>query len=59
MRIVSKRRANGFGLGTKGTNVLVPVTACEKWLVANNYTLKPDGYVFTISRAMAKDERCI
>lgn len=36
---------HGFGLGVKGTNATWP-KACEKWLQANNYTLKPDGYVF-------------
>lgn len=45
---------HGFGLGTKGTNVFWP-TACEKWLVANNYTLKSDGYVFTYFKGNSED----
>ncbi|MDQ6471699.1 prolyl oligopeptidase family serine peptidase [Flavobacterium sp. LHD-80] len=45
---------HGFGLGVKGTNASWP-KACEKWLVANNYTLKPDGYVFTYFKGNGED----
>lgn len=45
---------HGFGLGTKGTNVSWPKT-CEKWLAVNNYTLKPDGYVFTYFKGNGED----
>ncbi|SHG13260.1 Acetyl esterase/lipase [Flavobacterium fluvii] len=45
---------HGFGLGVKGTNQFWP-TACEKWLVANNFTLKPDGYVFTYFKGNGED----
>ena len=45
---------HGFGLGVKGTNQFWP-TACEKWLAANNYTLKPDGYVFSYFKGNGED----
>ncbi|TDO99230.1 alpha/beta hydrolase fold domain-containing protein [Flavobacterium sp. 245] len=45
---------HGFGLGVKGTNASWP-KACEKWLIANNYTLKPDGYVFTYFKGNGED----
>jgi acetyl esterase/lipase len=45
---------HGFGLGTKGTNTSWPQT-CEKWLAVNNYTLKPDGYVFTYFKGNGED----
>jgi len=45
---------HGFGLGTKGTNASWPKT-CEKWLTVNNYTLKPDGYVFTYFKGNGED----
>ncbi len=45
---------HGFGLGTKGTNVNWPKT-CEKWLNTNNYTLKPDGYVFSYFKGNGED----
>ena len=45
---------HGFGLGVKGTNALWPKT-CEKWLIANNYTLKPDGYVFSYFKGNGED----
>ena len=51
---VYQNGGHGFGLGTKGTNLFWP-TACEKWLVANNYTLKPDGYVFTYFKGNGED----
>ncbi|WP_281337420.1 prolyl oligopeptidase family serine peptidase [Flavobacterium eburneipallidum] len=45
---------HGFGLGVKGTNQYWP-NACEKWLIANNFTLKPDGYVFTYFKGNGED----
>ncbi|WP_173969109.1 prolyl oligopeptidase family serine peptidase [Flavobacterium bizetiae] len=45
---------HGFGLGVKGTNASWP-KACEKWLNANNYTLKSDGYVFTYFKGNGED----
>ncbi|KAF2329818.1 prolyl oligopeptidase family serine peptidase [Flavobacterium daemonense] len=45
---------HGFGLGVKGTNANWPKD-CEKWLIANNYTLKPDGYVFTYFKGNGED----
>jgi len=45
---------HGFGLGVKGTNQYWPQT-CEKWLAANNYILKPDGYVFTYFKGNGQD----
>ncbi|WP_426484754.1 prolyl oligopeptidase family serine peptidase [Flavobacterium sp. 2] len=45
---------HGFGLGVKGTNANWPKD-CEKWLTANNYTLKPDGYVFTYFKGNGED----
>ncbi|MBF4494777.1 alpha/beta hydrolase fold domain-containing protein [Flavobacterium sp. MR2016-29] len=45
---------HGFGLGVKGTNASWPKT-CEKWLNANNYTLSPDGYVFTYFKGNGED----
>lgn len=45
---------HGFGLGTKGTNAYWP-TACEKWLAANDYILKSDGYVFTYFKGNGED----
>ncbi len=51
---VYQNGGHGFGLGTKGTNLFWP-TACEKWLVANDFTLKPDGYVFTYFKGNGED----
>lgn len=51
---VYQNGGHGFGLGVKGTNQFWP-TACEKWLVANNFTLKPDGYVFTYFKGNGED----
>ncbi|MDR7370093.1 prolyl oligopeptidase family serine peptidase [Flavobacterium aquidurense] len=45
---------HGFGLGVKGTNASWPTT-CEKWLNTNNYTLKPDGYVFSYFKGNGED----
>ncbi|MRX69430.1 Acetyl esterase/lipase [Flavobacterium resistens] len=45
---------HGFGLGVKGTNANWPKD-CEKWLTANNYTLKTDGYVFTYFKGNGED----
>lgn len=45
---------HGFGLGTKGTNSLWPKT-CEKWLADNNYTLKPEGYLFSYFKGNGED----
>ncbi|MHC0442494.1 prolyl oligopeptidase family serine peptidase [Flavobacterium sp. 3-210] len=45
---------HGFGLGVKGTNANWPKD-CEKWLTANNYTLKPDGYVFSYFKGNGED----
>ncbi|AWK06333.1 beta-galactosidase [Flavobacterium crocinum] len=45
---------HGFGLGVKGTNTFWPKT-CEKWLTANNYTLKSDAYVFTYFKGNGED----
>lgn len=45
---------HGFGLGTKGTNTSWPKT-CEKWLAANNFMLKPNGYVFTYFKGNGED----
>ncbi|KAF2511403.1 alpha/beta hydrolase fold domain-containing protein [Flavobacterium zhairuonense] len=45
---------HGFGLGVKGTNANWPKD-CEKWLSANNYTLKPDGYVFSYFKGNGED----
>jgi acetyl esterase/lipase len=45
---------HGFGLGTKGTNAYWPKT-CEKWLMANDLMLKPDGYVFTYFKGNGED----
>ncbi|MFD2942507.1 alpha/beta hydrolase fold domain-containing protein [Flavobacterium notoginsengisoli] len=45
---------HGFGLGVKGTNSFWPKT-CEKWLAANNFTLKSDAYVFTYFKGNGED----
>lgn len=45
---------HGFGLGTNGTNASWP-KACEKWLITNNYTVKPDGYIFTYFKGNGED----
>jgi acetyl esterase/lipase len=45
---------HGFGLGVKGTNAYWPKT-CEKWLIANDFMLKPDGYVFTYFKGNGED----
>ncbi|MFB9079266.1 alpha/beta hydrolase fold domain-containing protein [Flavobacterium procerum] len=45
---------HGFGLGVNGTNSFWP-KACEKWLVANNYTLQPDAYIFTYFKGNGED----
>lgn len=45
---------HGYGLGVKGTNASWP-KSCEKWLIANNYTLKPDGFVFTYFKGNGED----
>ena len=45
---------HGFGLGVKGTNASWPKN-CEKWLMANNLMLKPDGYVFSYFKGNGED----
>ena len=45
---------HGFGLGVEGTNTSWP-KACEKWLMANGFIQKPEGYVFTYFKGNSED----
>jgi acetyl esterase/lipase len=45
---------HGFGLGVQGTNKNWS-KACEKWLISNGFSPKPEGYVFTYFKGNGED----
>lgn len=51
---VYEHGSHGFGLGVEGTNKEWP-KACEKWLIANKFIPKPDGYIFSYFKGNGED----
>ena len=51
---VYEKGGHGFGLGVAGTNKEWP-KACEKWLIANGYLPKPEGYLFSYFKGNGED----